>query len=73
MADKWFSARKKPVEVDVRGPYYTPTEVETLEGNFEVDESYAAKGYYIIRGVEGEVYPCQKRIFHDTYEICENS
>lgn len=64
----WRTVRKKPVEVEARGPYDDPTVVETLEGDFEVDEDYAAQGFYIVRGVEGEEYPCRSDIFHDTYE-----
>jgi hypothetical protein len=68
MSGDWFAARKKPVEVAVRGPYDDPAVVETLEGDFEVDEEYAEGGFYIIRGVEGEVYPCRKDIFEATYD-----
>ena len=39
--------------------------VKTLEGT-----SYDVPlGYYIIRGVEGEYYPCEPEIFHKTYNI----
>lgn len=69
--EEWFDIRKKPVEVEARGPYYDPTVVETLEGDFEVDEEYADGGFYIIKGVEGEVYPCQYDIFHETYEVLD--
>ena len=37
--------------------------VETLEGKMA-----AEKGCYIIRGVNGEYYPCQEDIFNKTYE-----
>ena len=37
--------------------------VSTLEG-----EMKAEKGCYIIRGVNGEYYPCQEDIFNKTYE-----
>ena len=37
--------------------------IDTLEGVMA-----AKKGDYIIKGVEGEIYPCDKRIFHKTYE-----
>lgn len=35
----------------------------TLEGMM-----YASVGDYIIRGIEGEFYPCKPGIFHDSYE-----
>ena len=37
--------------------------VRTLEGNMVV-----ADGDYIIRGVQGEIYPCKPDIFEQTYE-----
>jgi len=37
--------------------------VETLEGRM-----HANPGDYIIRGVRGEYYPCEKSIFEETYE-----
>ena len=36
----------------------------TLEGDMLVN-----KGDYIIKGVNGEVYPCKPDIFHKTYEV----
>jgi hypothetical protein len=39
--------------------------VRTLEGSsYNVPE-----GYIIIRGVEGEYYPCEPKIFEKTYNI----
>jgi hypothetical protein len=37
--------------------------IPTLEGDYN-----ANKGDYIIKGVEGEVYPCKQNIFEATYE-----
>ena len=79
--------RKKPVEVEAvqwtgknpkqiadffgRWPFprkYVPTQVaiETLEGTM-----YASPGDYIIKGVNGEFYPCKPDIFEKTYERVE--
>lgn len=71
--DEWKTARKKPVEVEWRGPFTDTTTVETIEGDFEVDDDYldAHGGYVIIRGVEGEVYPCALDVFRQTYEAEE--
>jgi len=68
--DRWRKARKKPVEVEFRGPYTETDTIETIEGDFEVDEEYIEEhgGYVIIRGIEGEVYPCGLDIFRETYE-----
>lgn len=64
----WKPARKRPVEVEYKGPFYTTQAVETLEGQFEIDEEYASEGYVLINGVEGEVYPCRLDIFKRTYK-----
>ena len=37
--------------------------IETLEGRMR-----AKRGDYIIKGVRGEVYPCDRAIFEETYE-----
>jgi hypothetical protein len=37
--------------------------LQTLEG-----EIYATSGDYIIKGINGEFYPCKKDIFLKTYE-----
>lgn len=63
MSDKWFSVRKAPVEVEARGPITEPDQIETPEGTMDADE-----GDYIIRGVEGEIYPVKPDIFTKTYQ-----
>lgn len=40
--------------------------IKTLEGNME-----CKLGDYIIKGVKGEIYPCRKDIFEETYEEIE--
>ena len=42
--------------------------IETLEG-----EMYAAPGDWIIRGVNGEFYPCKPDVFQQTYELASTS
>ena len=37
--------------------------IHTLEGNMHV-----SPGDYVIRGVQGEHYPCKESIFRETYE-----
>ena len=48
--------------------YYCPDEneyyIETLEGNLKCME-----GDYIIKGINGEFYPCKADIFEKTYEL----
>ena len=49
---------------DVENPLYRRgIVIETLEGNM-----LASKGDWIIRGVNGEFYPCKPDIFEKTYE-----
>lgn len=40
--------------------------IQTLEGNM-----IASVGDYIIKGVQGELYPCKPDIFKQTYEVVE--
>lgn len=40
--------------------------IHTLEGDV-----LASEGYYIIKGVAGEFYPCKPEIFEKTYEKVE--
>lgn len=59
-----FIAQKKPVEVEVHGPIDTHKKINTREGTL-----VAEPGDYIIRGVEGEVYPIGADIFEQTYNV----
>lgn len=45
---------------------YPKIEIETLEGPI-----YASVGDYIIKGVQGEFYPCKPDVFAATYEPVE--
>lgn len=48
---------------DASDEYYTPLVIPTLEG-----EMHADVGDWIIRGIQGEHYPCKPDIFAATYE-----
>lgn len=41
-------------------------EVETMEGIMR-----GKPGDYLMRGIRGEIYPCDKGIFEESYERCE--
>ena len=41
--------------------------IKTLEGNMEVFD-----GDYIIKGIQGEYYPCKPNVFEQTYELVED-
>lgn len=65
---KWFAdAVARGVVYQKRNPDY-PVEctIRTLEGDMD-----ASLGDYIIRGVNGELYPCKPDIFVKTYERCQ--
>jgi hypothetical protein len=62
---KWFKARKKPVVVDVREPIGRVETIKTREGTLKAYEN----ADYIIKGVKGELYPIDRVIFHETYEV----
>jgi len=53
---------------DLRQFYYVGEmlQIDTLEGVMSADV-----GDYIIRGVNGEYYPCKPDIFEKTYELVE--
>lgn len=44
----------------------TGISIHTLEG-----DHYASVGDYIIKGVQGEFYPCKPDIFEETYEVID--
>jgi len=71
---KWKKARKKPVVVEFREPIpnfrhrVESEEIQTPEGPL-----YAVPGmHYVIRGVKGELYPIEKEIFEETYEVIDD-
>lgn len=57
---------KKPISVKAI-QIDEPFEVETLEGTFK-----AKAGDYLIEGVRGELYSCDKEIFGETYDLIDD-
>lgn len=56
-------AIKKPIPVkcfQIKEPF----KVETMEGVLD-----AKAGDYLMVGIDGEMYPCDKKVFEKTYEI----
>lgn len=49
-----------------KGAPHVIMKIHTLEGDMEV-----SKGDFIIKGVNGEYYPCKPDIFEKTYEAVE--
>ena len=82
----WRKARKKPVVVEFREVIPNPSHIienplsigeamsnicetiETLEGTLIAFKN----NDFIIRGVEGEIYPIKKDIFYKTYDVIED-
>ena len=60
---EWLSAAdgQESHQVNLKGGVY----IKTLEGKM-----LANRGDWIIKGVEGEIYPCKPDIFEMTYEQC---
>lgn len=54
---------ENPIEMGVSGTLY----IHTLEGQMTV-----SKGDWVIKGVQGEFYPCKPDIFEATYEAVED-
>jgi len=54
--------KKKPVKIKAV-QMNKEFEVETLEGVLK-----GKVGDYLLQGVKGELYPCDKEIFEETYE-----
>lgn len=50
-----------------KGAPHVFMKIHTLEGDHE-----CAKGDFIIKGVNGEFYPCKPDIFEKTYEAAED-
>lgn len=53
--------------VDYKNKYNPTLKINTLEGVMT-----ASVGDYIIKGVQGEFYPCKPDIFEQTYEEIDN-
>lgn len=62
---EWFKETRASGIVYFKATNKSPCEmiIKTLEGDHR-----ASIGYYIIQGVNGELYPCKPDIFEKTYE-----
>lgn len=59
---QWANENAKPERSILGSP--GAIYVKTLEGTMKMEI-----GDYLIRGVNGEFYPCKQEIFHKTYEL----
>lgn len=65
----WFMDEVSKNNIVLYGEEYKPLDyckIKTLEGTMRGDA-----GDYIIKGVNGEIYPCKPDIFNKTYEVAE--
>ena len=62
---EWGKYRKRPVVIDAK-QLTQRVEIDTREGTV-----VGEPGDYLIVGVEGEIYPCGREIFEQTYEEVE--
>lgn len=60
---QWMNVMKKPVVVNAL-KMLMDFEVDTLEGTHRGNA-----GDYLMKGVDGELYPIKKEIFNRTYDI----
>lgn len=75
-AVQWTGSNYREIHLfagDHVSPFYhengesAPLMIRTLEGNM-----VASLGDYIIRGVQGEFYPCNPDVFWETYEEAQS-
>lgn len=69
----WFMDKVSSNEVTLHNclnhphsPELASCDIHTLEGVMS-----ARSGDYIIKGVQGEIYPCKPDIFEATYEVVQ--
>jgi hypothetical protein len=59
-------AVKKPIPIKCI-QIHEPFTVETMEGSLQ-----GKAGDYLMIGIKGEAYPCDKEIFEETYDIIQD-
>lgn len=63
---EWKKVMKKPIPVGAC-QINEEFEVDTLEGTMK-----GKKGDWLMKGIDGEFYPCDREIFEKTYDILED-
>ena len=65
----WFAAKHVVITDNPRtGKRELKGCIETLEGDM-----WFWEGDYVIRGVKGELYPCRRDVFEETYSEIDSS
>lgn len=62
--DGMLDCRKRPIVIQAKA-ILEEFQVNTLEGNYKQGKP----GDYLMRGVDGELYICDKGIFEKTYDF----
>ncbi|WP_443091800.1 hypothetical protein ACTU3M_10460 [Bacillus subtilis] len=62
---KWF---KDACELFGYTTYCNNGYIDSIEIHYPVNDVTFKRGDYVIRGIEGEVYPCDPDIFKKTYD-----
>ena len=62
--DGMLPCKKKPIVVYCK-QINEEFQVDTLEGNYKTGKP----GDYLMKGVDGELYICDKEIFEKTYDV----
>lgn len=65
---RWFADAVHDGDVICYSGSYGPCRIQTLEGSMLAKP----KKDYIVKGVDGELYPCKADIFKRTYRRIEN-
>lgn len=63
LKNDWKHYEKIPITIKATEVVEDVIEIETREGTLK-----AYKGDFIIEGIEGEIYPCGRNIFFNTYK-----
>jgi hypothetical protein len=75
IGEDWFwSAVIKGTITYYFGKFYTEDVSANVYCDIQTSEGImrASTGDYIIRGINGEIYPCKSDIFEKTYELVES-
>lgn len=63
VVDNMKDCRKRPIIIHAK-QINEPFQVDTLEGNYKQGKP----GDYLMKGVDGELYICDREIFEKTYD-----
>lgn len=67
MTKLWKKAMRKSTIIEFREVEGESEDVKTLHGTVKAE----AKTEYILKTIMGDVYPCDKILFHEIYEVIE--